>query len=102
MPLFLRAVLVISFALTAIPAFAQEPGVDDENCKPSPLMTRMPGCGIFECAKKEFDAFDVVINKAGEMKSLEGEVDHLKLACPASQSPLQLLRNAEAALKHSG
>lgn len=89
-------------AACAAPAWAQEPGVDEENCKPSPLMTRMPGCGIFECMKKEFDAFDVVINQAGDMKNLEGEVDHLKLICPANLSPLQLLRNAEAALKKSG
>ncbi|HYE85848.1 MAG TPA: OmpA family protein [Vicinamibacterales bacterium] len=92
----------IVLLLVSVPALAQEPGVDEENCKPSPLMTRMPGCGIYECSKKEFDAFEVVVNKAGEMKNLEGEVDHLKLVCPANLSPLQLLRNAEAALKKSG
>jgi hypothetical protein len=37
MPPVLRAVLVLSCALSAIPAFTQEPGVDEENCKPSPL-----------------------------------------------------------------
>jgi OmpA-OmpF porin, OOP family len=97
-----RSALIAMLVTVAVPAFAQEPGVDAEDCKPSPLMTRMPGCGIYECSKKDFDAFDVVINKAGEMKSLEGAVDHLKLICPANQSRLQLLRNAEAALKKSG
>jgi OOP family OmpA-OmpF porin len=98
----LRALVVVTVLMLATPSRAQEPGVDEEGCKPSPLMSRMTGCGIYACEKKEFDAFDVVINKAGESKSLEGAVDHLKLICPASTSQLQLLRNAEAALKKSG
>ena len=77
-------------------------GVDEEGCKESALLSRMPGCGIFQCEKKEFDAFDVVINKAGETKSLEGAVEQLKFVCPASNSHLQLQRNIEAALKKAG
>jgi OOP family OmpA-OmpF porin len=94
--------LALSFALLAVPAVAQEPGVDADECKPSPLLTRMTGCGIYECQKKDFDSFDVVINKAGEAKTLEGAVDHMKLVCPAANSHLQLQRNAEAALRKSG
>src|SRR5215213_4561081 len=97
-----RFVFAASFALLAVPVFAQTPGVDENDCKPSPLLTRMPGCGIYECVKKDFDAFDVVINKAGEVKTLEGEVDHSKLVCAANSSQLQLQRNAEAALKKAG
>ena len=66
------------------------------------LLSRMPGCGIFECEKKDFDAFDLVINKAGETKSFEGAGERQKLVCPANQSQLQLQRNVEAALKKSG
>jgi OOP family OmpA-OmpF porin len=98
----LRALFVMSLIALAAPAWAQEPGVDEEGCKPSPLLSRMTGCGIFQCEKKDFDAFDVVINKAGEAKTLEGAIDHLKLICPAATSHLQLQRNAEAALKKSG
>jgi OOP family OmpA-OmpF porin len=97
-----RVLLAALFATIALPAFAQTPGVDENDCKPSPLMSRMPGCGVFECSKKDFDSFDVVINKAGEVKTLEGEVDHSKLVCPTSASHLQLQRNAEAALKKAG
>ena len=97
-----RIVIAASFALVAVPVFAQTPGVDENDCKPSPLMSRMPGCGVWECSKKDFDAFDVVINKAGEAKTLEGEVEHMKFVCPASASQLQLQRNAEAALRKSG
>src|SRR5438105_1703300 len=101
MRIALGAVVVAVLAQTA-PAFAQEPGKDEEGCKPSPLMSRMPGCGIYECSKKDFDSFDAVINAAAETKTLEGEVEQLRLICPANTSQLQLLRNSEAALKKSG
>ena len=90
------------FVLIAVPAFAQTPGVDENDCKPSPLLSRMTGCGVYQCEKKDFDAFDVVINKDAETKTLEGEVEHLKLVCPTTTSHLQLQRNTEAALKKSG
>lgn len=98
----LRTLLVASCALAAVPVFAQEPGKDENDCKPSALMSRMPGCGIYECSKKDFDSFDVVLNKAAETKTLEGEVEQLRLICPTNASQLQLMRNAEAALKKSG
>lgn len=98
----LRTLLVVSFVVIAAPVFAQEPGKDEEGCKPSALMSRMPGCGIYECSKKDFDSFEAVINKAAETKTLEGEVESLNFICPANSSQLQLSRNAEAALKKSG
>ena len=97
-----RLLLVSCLSLFAVPVFAQEPGVDEEGCKESALLSRMPGCGIYECSKKDFDAFDLVINKAGEMKNLEGAGEQMKLICPANQSALQLHRNVEAALKKGG
>jgi OOP family OmpA-OmpF porin len=97
-----RALIIGSLLFAAVPAFAQEPGKDEEGCKPSALMSRMPGCGIYECSKKDFDSFDAIINKAAETKALEGEVEQLKMICPLNASQLQLLRNAEAALRKSG
>jgi len=99
----LASILLLALLLPAA-AMAQEPGVDEEECKgqDSPLLSRMPGCGIFECSKKDFDAFDVVINKAGETQSLEGAGQQLNYVCPATSSPLQLLRNTEAALRQAG
>lgn len=96
----LQAAILRALALTAAPAWAQEPGEPDaEDCKPSPLVSRMTGCQIYECSAKDFDAWDVIINKAGETKSLEGAVHHNKFACPATVSHLQLQRNLEAALQ---
>ena len=98
----IRLLVASLVLLNAAAVLAQTPGVDEEGCKESVLISRYPGCGIYECVKKEFDAYELVINKAGETKSLEGEGEHLKLACPAQVSQLQLVRNAEAALKKSG
>lgn len=98
----IRLLVATLLSLHAVAVLAQTPGVDEAGCKESALVSRYPGCGIYECVNKEFDAYNLVINKAGETKSLEGEGEHLKLACPAQVSHLQLLRNAEAALKKSG
>lgn len=99
----LAAILLFTLAVAG-PAWAQEPGVDEEDCKgkDSALLSRMPGCGLYECTKKDFDAFDLVINKDGEMQSHEGAGEELKYICAATTSPLQLLRNAEAALRKAG
>src|SRR5690349_2740546 len=95
-------ILPVCLAL-ASPVFAQEPGQPDtEGCKPSPLVSRMTGCQIYECSAKDFDAFDVVVSKAGDPKTLEGAIDHAKFACPANVSHLQLQRNLEAALQKAG
>ncbi|MDP3719126.1 MAG: OmpA family protein [Acidobacteriota bacterium] len=98
----LTSILLLALALGR-PAWAQEPGEPDvEGCKPSPLVSRMTGCQIYECSAKDFDAWEVVINKAGETKTLEGAGDHNKFACPATISHLQLQRNLEAALQKAG
>lgn len=101
--LILRTSLIVAFTVAAVPALAQEPGQPDaEGCKPSPLVSRMTGCQIYECSVKDYDAFDVIINKAGEAKTLEGAINHAKYACPANVSHLQLQRNLEAALGKAG
>lgn len=97
------ALVIVSLTCASVPAWAQEPGQPDaEGCKPSPLVSRMTGCQIYECNKKDFDAWDVVINKAGETKSLEGSGEQMTFACPANVSHLQLQRNLEAALLKAG
>jgi OmpA-OmpF porin, OOP family len=95
--------LVLVLAMS-VPAWAQEPGVDNDECKgkDSALLSRMPGCGLYQCEKKDFDAADLVINKAGETQTLEGAIEKLTYACPVTASPLQLHRNAEAALRKAG
>lgn len=99
---FIRIVFTAALTLAPVAAFAQEPGVDEPGCKPSPLLSRLPGCGISACTTKDFDARDVVLNKAGETRTLEGAVEEIDFVCPANTSPLQLQRNVEAALRKAG
>lgn len=98
------ALILLLALLIPVSAFAQEPGVDEEDCKgkDTALLSRMPGCGLYECSKKEFDAYDLVINKDGETQTHEGAGEQLNFVCPATTSPLQLLRNTEAALRKAG
>jgi outer membrane protein OmpA-like peptidoglycan-associated protein len=93
----------ILFVLLMLPsfAFAQEPGKDEEGCKPSRLVSRMPGCGIMRCEVKEFDSASIIQNKAEE-KEFEGQTEKLVFICPVSQSSLQIIRNGEAALRKAG
>ena len=88
-------------------AFAQdltEP--DDEGCKDSPLLTRMAGCRIMRCTNREFDAMELQVGPfkdfAETVKGFEGATDNMVYACPSRLSSLQIVRNAENALKAAG
>ncbi len=98
-----------ALALFAAPAlaFAQdltEP--DDEGCKDSPLLTRMAGCRIMRCTNRDFDAMELQVGAvkdgAETMKGFEGATDNMVYACPSRLSSLQIVRNAENALKAAG
>ncbi len=97
----LASILLLALVLPA-PLLAQEPGKDEDGCKESALLSRMPGCGVYQCEAKDYDAADIIQNRQGDEKSLEGRVETLYLACPANQSSLQIIRNAEAALRKAG
>ena len=84
---------------------AQQLDPDAEGCKDSKLLTRMRGCVINQCSNKDFDAVEVQIGvKDGEpqMKNLEGQVESITYQCPANISMLQVVRNADAALRKAG
>jgi OOP family OmpA-OmpF porin len=93
--------LVAALTLAAPAARAQEP--DAEGCKDSAVLSRMPGCRIAECDVKDFDAVEVQVGPQGEsgfpMKRLEGRKEILTYVCGENVSSLQLVRNAEGALR---
>lgn len=93
--------LVACGVLAPWAALAQELGVDEEGCKDSTLLTRMPGCSIRECSGKEFDAAEVHVGH-DETKALEGRTEILAYMCPTRISLLQIARNAEGALRKAG
>ncbi len=99
----------LALALAAAPAlgFAQDlTDPDEEGCKDSSLLTRMAGCRIMRCTNKEFDAMELQVgpvkDDAETMQGFEGATDNLVYACPSRLSSLQIVRNAENALKAAG
>ncbi len=105
----------LKFTLVALVAFlgpgralAQVPtDPDAEGCKDSPVLTRLPGCKILRCSSKEFDAVELQIgaikdNGETPTKTLEGATDIITYVCPTRLSALQIVRNAENALKTAG
>ena len=99
----------LALALFALPALAsaQSPlEADEEGCKDSQLLTRMAGCRIMHCTNKEFDAMELQVGPvkdgAETVKGFEGATDNIVYACPSQLSLLQIVRNAENALKAAG
>jgi outer membrane protein OmpA-like peptidoglycan-associated protein len=102
------AAVVLAVALVPALVLAQDPvDPDAEGCKDTPVLTRLPGCKILRCESKEFDAMDLqigAIRESGDapMRTFEGATDMVTYVCPARLSSLQIVRNAENALKAAG
>lgn len=99
---FLSVVLAPGLVLAQDPT---EP--DAEGCRDTPVLTRLSGCRIMRCESKEFDAMDLQVGAVKEsgdapMRTLEGATDTITYVCPARLSSLQIVRNAENALKSAG
>lgn len=101
--------MLVLMMLVAVPAAAQDPNdPDEEGCKDSKLLTRLPGCQLYECSSKEFDEVEVVTGAVNPdegtalRKALEGAIEFLHYVCPAKYSHLQMVRNFESALKKAG
>lgn len=85
-------------ALWAQPA---APG-DARGCVESKIVTRMPGCVISRCEKKDFAAATMPRQKNERSHQVEGQLERTVYRCPAGKSPLELGRNTEAALRSAG
>ncbi len=98
-----RSLTVLLLALLlAAPAVVAQEEVDAEGCADTKTLTRMRGCIIIECSRKDYDAAEMILNAEVEMQSVEGEVEIVDYNCPTSMSMLQIARNAENALKGQG
>lgn len=96
------SLILLSLTLSAI---AQE---DAEDCSDSPLLTRMQGCYISWCESNDYGEAEIQTGpedeETGEPKieTVEGEITAVTYSCPGRLSPLQIIRNAENALKKNG
>ena len=93
--------LVAASFLCAASLFAQES--DAEGCKDPALLSRMKGCWIYECEKKDFDRAELRVGRDHDRRqAVEGEVERIDYDCPENVSFLSVVRNAENALKAAG
>jgi OOP family OmpA-OmpF porin len=89
--------------LAALPCLPQEQ--DAEGCKDSKILPRFRNSVIAECSRKEFDAAELLVGMKEDeeqLRSLEGQVEIITYEYPEGISPLQIARNAEAALRQAG
>jgi len=100
----MRPLLLFSFiAASSLVASAQAPVPPDKpGCSESKVVTRMPGCSITRCERKDFASAPMPRTKTEKTHQVEGELEHTIYRCPAGKSPLELGRNTEAALKNAG
>jgi OOP family OmpA-OmpF porin len=101
----MKALLCIAgaFALLPLTLFAQAPTpADRAGCSESKVVTRMPGCWIMRCERKDFGTAAMPRTKNERGHQVEGALEHTTYRCPANTSPLELGRNTEAALKGAG
>jgi outer membrane protein OmpA-like peptidoglycan-associated protein len=87
--------------LAVLPVIAQEQ--DLEGCKDSTVLSRMKGCAIEGCDKKDFDRAQIRKSASDEdMQAVEGAVEIITYRCADNVSFISIVRNAENALKAAG
>jgi OOP family OmpA-OmpF porin len=97
--------LILSLFVFSTFSFAQNPD-DAENCKDSPVITRMPGSKINSCENKEYEqaSFPLKPDADGnsQEKKIEGEYHTWDYRNRDGMSEIQVYRNIETALKRAG
>jgi outer membrane protein OmpA-like peptidoglycan-associated protein len=83
--------------------WAQAPARPDaKGCTESKVVTRMPGCYIAGCEKKDYSVAEMPRTKSERGHQVEGDFQYTRYVCPKEKSPLELGRNTENALKDAG
>ncbi len=98
-PIRLMLVCLASFVPSL---WAQAPAADAKGCTESKIVTRMPGCVILRCSRKDYSLAEMPRTKSERGHQVEGEFEYTSYRCPSNKSPLELGRNTEAALKNAG
>ena len=93
---------LLCLAACSCAAWAQSPVQDKRGCVESKVVTRMPGCFITSCDRRDYSAADMPRTKNERGHLVEGEFENTVYRCPKANSPLELGRNTEAALKNAG
>src|ERR1051325_8679826 len=94
---------VVLLSLLASVVFAQAPARPDaKGCTASKVVTRMPGCYIQNCDRKDYNLAEMPRTKSERGHQVEGEFEQIRYVCPKDKSALELGRQTENALKDAG
>ena len=95
--------LILCLAAFSCAAWAQGPAKPDaKGCEESKVVSRMPGCVILRCEKKDYNSVEMPRKTSERGHMVEGEYEMTLYRCPANKSPVELGRNTEGALKNAG
>jgi OmpA-OmpF porin, OOP family len=102
----MKKLILLLTLVVVCPLVAQELDPDAEGCRDSKILSRMPKCRIDNCDIKDFDEADirtsVDLENGPKTQHVEGAKEYFEYVCDASVSYLNIVRNAEAALKKAG
>jgi OmpA-OmpF porin, OOP family len=100
----MRVFLKVLLLLLLVPAvWAQEQARPDaKGCTVSKIVTRMPGCYIQSCDRKDYNVAEMQRTKAERGHTVEGEFEQTRYVCLKDKSALELGRQTENALKNIG
>jgi outer membrane protein OmpA-like peptidoglycan-associated protein len=94
------AILALGCALVLA---AQRPPLQDrKGCADSTVLSKMPGCAIYICDVKAYNAALMPLNAQDKKNTIEGAYERTRYNCPPEISGLEKIRNAENALKTAG
>ncbi len=96
----MKFLFVIPFATTLM--FAQAPRPDAKGCQDPAVLSRLPGCWIARCQVSDYNVHKMPIGNPNKFEAVEGEYQKVDYVCPATNSAIQIFRNAENAMKAKG
>jgi hypothetical protein len=101
----LRLGPLLSLALLAVAPAA--PPDDAEGCRDLPVLQRLPGCTIRECRTRDYDEAELQsgpVDRSGEFPKafVDGRLEVVTYACPATLRLEDIARQAQAALRRAG
>ncbi len=97
---------LLLFATLACSLNAQKLPPDAAGCQDSKWLTKLPGCRIDNCEKKDGDRREVTVKDVGEGKqetsTVDGDSRSVMYECPTGTTPKSVVEQAAAAFRSAG
>ncbi len=98
----MRNILAVLIVLgLCLPTLAQSNPKDRKGCVDSQVLTRLSGCYIYSCRNSNYDAAQFKVKGQPDQK-VEGASDIIDYNCAPETSMIEIIRNAEQAMRRAG